>query len=88
MEDRQKAFFGDENELPDDVDCLFHLLHRVEPPQTLIKRILVQAQTSYNYGGLPVAQRLQPQLTRGLVEQLVMMPVDGLGGRQLRRKLC
>lgn len=88
MEDRKIAFFGDENELPDDIDCMFHLLHRVEPPRELIQRILAQAPLPYNYGALPVAQRLQPQRSGGLLKQLVMIPVDELDGRQLRRKLC
>jgi hypothetical protein len=88
MEDRKMAFFGDEDGLPDDIDCLFHLLRPVELPQELLQRIMVQAQTPYSYGTTPISQRLQPQIAKGTLEQLVMMPVDGMNGRQLRRKLC
>lgn len=88
MEDRKMAFFGDENELPDDIDCMFHLLQRVEPPQEVIQRILAQAQISYNYGALPLAPRRQPRMMRGQLEQMAAMPVDELDGRQLRRKPC
>jgi hypothetical protein len=86
MEERQMAFFGDENGLPDDIDCLFHLLHQIEPPQELIQRILAQAQTPYSYGALPISQR--PRMAKGLLEHLVMMPPGEWDGRQLRRKLC
>lgn len=88
MEDRQKAFFGDENELPDDIDCMFHLLQDIEPPQAVIQRILAQARTPYSYGALPVSPRHQPQMAKGLLERLVMMPVDELDGQHLRGKLC
>lgn len=90
MEDREKTFFEDENERPDDVDCLFHLLQCVEPPPALIRRILSQTQTpfGYGYGTMHVSQRLQSQRAKSLLEQLVIMPVDELDARQLRRNLC
>lgn len=90
MENREKAFFADENELPDDIDCLFHFLQPVEPPQALIQHILSQTQVSYtyDYSAMPAPQRRQPRLANGLLEQLVIMPLDELDTRQLRRNLC
>ncbi|HLI08698.1 MAG TPA: hypothetical protein VKV40_19195 [Ktedonobacteraceae bacterium] len=81
------AFLGEENGLPDDIDCLFHLLRPVKPPQELLQRILAQARMPYSYGTTPLSQRLQPQRAKDMLEQLVLMPGGECGGRRLRRKL-
>lgn len=88
MEEREKAFFADENELPDDVDCLFHFLPRVEPPQALIQRIMAQTQARHDYGVMTAMQHLQSQMAKRLLEQLVILSVDELDARQLRHNLC
>lgn len=44
MQYSQKAYMIHEDELPDDIDCLFEQLPRVAPPSALIKRIVEQAQ--------------------------------------------
>jgi hypothetical protein len=88
MEDSRKAFFGDENELPDDIDCLFHLLQRVEPPQAVIQRILAQAQVPYGYGSIPVSPRPQAPVAKGLLKHLAMMQVDELDVVRPGRNLC
>ncbi len=86
MEDQ--AFFEDENERPDDVDCLFRLLQSVEPPPALIRHIITQAQKPYGQSSIPASQHLQSQIAKNLLEHLVILPLDEPDARQLRRNLC
>lgn len=44
MQHSQRAYMIHEDELLDDIDCLFQQLPRVAPPPALIRRIVEQAQ--------------------------------------------
>jgi hypothetical protein len=71
--------FVNENELPDDVDCLFEQLPRVAPPSSLIKRILEQTPLSYAYDAFPVSPPcyLQDQsIARHQLERPAAAPRD------------
>ena len=80
MQYSHRVHFADENEMPDDIDCLFELLPHVAPPSSLIKQILEQTPMSYASDAFPVSQLWylhdQPAAMRQR-ERLTMAPQDG-----------
>ena len=88
MQYSRRVHFVDENELPDDIDCLFELLPRVAPPSSLIKRILEQTPMSCPYDAFPVSQPCYLQDQPIATHQLERLAMASLNMRHKRSHLC